>query len=115
MRKAEGFVDAADGIATLDDSGEARDAVVTLYVHAGIAAADAICCATLGVHSSGDNHAEAIALLEKAARPEARHLATLLGMKTKAGYSHRPASEGDAKRAARAAVRLVESARAVTH
>lgn len=113
LRKAEGFLVAADNVATLDDAGEARDAVVTLHVHAGIAASDAIACARLGAHSSGENHAEAIALLETASRPDARHLATLLGMKSKAGYSHRPASEADAKRAARAAAQLVESARAM--
>jgi hypothetical protein len=85
--------------------------VVTLYVHAGIAAADVICCARLGKHSSGDNHREAIALLETISRPSSRHLTTLLAMKTRAGYSHQPASEADVKKAERAAGRLLDSAR----
>lgn len=68
LRKANGFFQAAQDVSALDDSGEAHDAVVTLYVHAGIAAADVICCARLGKHSSGDNHAEAIALLETVSR-----------------------------------------------
>jgi hypothetical protein len=114
LRKANGFFQAAQDVSALDDSGEAHDAVVTLYVHAGIAAADVICCARLGKHSAGDNHAEAIALLETVSRPSSRYLATLLALKTKAGYSHQPASEADVKKAERAASRLVESAREAT-
>lgn len=83
LAKAEGFLQAAEDVSTLDDSGELHDAVVTLYVHAGIAAADVICCARLGLHATGDNHAEAVALLTKAGAASHRYLATLLGLKTK--------------------------------
>jgi hypothetical protein len=98
----------------LDDSGELRDAIVTLYVHAGIAASDVICCARLGEHPTGENHAEAIRVLKAANAQSSRHLATLLAMKSKAGYSHDPASAAEVKKAARAATQLVEEARAVS-
>lgn len=111
LRKGDGFFRVASDAAVLDDSGDALDAVVTLYVHAGIAAADAICCARLGRYSTGENHAEAIGLLATVSSTDSRHLATLLAMKTKAGYSHRPATAADAKRAARAAGHLLDGAR----
>lgn len=52
-----------------------NDAYITLCVHAGIAAADVICCARLGKHHQGQNHHGAISLLEHAtskARARAR-------------------------------------------
>lgn len=109
--KAEGFLAAADHISLLDDSGELRDAAVTLYVHAGIAAADAICCARLGRHASGEHHVEAINLLKNAQSKSSKHLATLLSVKTKAAYSHTPASAAEVKKAARAATQLIDGAR----
>ena len=114
LAKAEGFLQAAEDVSLLDDGGQLRDALVTLYVHAGIAASDVICCARLGQHATGDNHAEAVSLLKKAGAASHRHLATLLGLKTKAAYSHTPASAADVKKAARAAAQLVEDARAAT-
>lgn len=66
MMKAIGFFQAASDVSDLDDSGEANDAIVTLHVHAGIAAADVICCARLGRQSTGENHVEAVVLLEAA-------------------------------------------------
>jgi hypothetical protein len=113
MRKAEGFLRAADEICLLDAASELQDPVVTLYVHAGIAATDVICCARLAKYSVGDNHAEAIALLKAADSPSAKHLQTLLSMKSKVGYSHERASPGDATKAGRAAGALVEAARRV--
>ena len=46
--RLKGFLQAADDVGLLGDNGQLRDAVVTLYVHAGIAASDVICCARLG-------------------------------------------------------------------
>lgn len=43
-----------------DENNEVADAYVTLCVHAGIAAPDVICCASLGEHAQGENHSEAI-------------------------------------------------------
>jgi hypothetical protein len=40
-------------------SDDVADAYVTMCVHAGIAAADVICCSRLGRRWQGDNHAEA--------------------------------------------------------
>jgi hypothetical protein len=77
-------------------------------VHPGIAAAAAVCCAHLGRYAQGDSHVEAVALLKKAnAADAAKRLEVLLGMKSKAGYTHLPSSTTDAKRAGRAAKDLV--------
>lgn len=111
--KAEGFLKAAAEAQVLDDEGALNDAVVTLYVHAGIAAADVICCARLGRHSTGDDHSAAVALLQRAGSASAPRSSVLLGMKTKAGYSHTPATSADATKAKRAAEHLVEAARAL--
>lgn len=45
--------------ALADEAADVSDAYVTLLVHAGIAAADVICCQRLGEHALGDSHAEA--------------------------------------------------------
>lgn len=115
--KAVQFMRAAEDVGDLaDDQGEVRDAVVTLLVHAGIAAADVICCKQLGEYSMGsDNHSEAVNLLKKVRTPNgselASSLARLLRVKTKAGYAYRPASSEDHSRAMRAAEKLVQAAR----
>jgi hypothetical protein len=115
LRKAEQFLDAAETIREFaDDENEIADAYVTLCVHAGVAAADAICCIALGEHAGGEDHQEALALISRV-RPDGTELAktlrTLLGMKTRAGYSHRPVTAEDPKRAGRNAERLVRAAR----
>ena len=112
LRKANQFLDASDQVRDLtSDVRDVADACITLYVNSGIAAADVICCARLGEHAQGDNHAEAIALLKSAAPGAARHLGVLLGLKTKSAYSHEPAAERDVTRAGRAAAALIEQAR----
>lgn len=108
LRKAVGFLDAAY---QLDEFDEHTDAFVTLCVHAGIAAADVICCVRLGEHAQGENHNEAVELLQRADKGSARHLSTLLGAKSKAAYSYSSTSDDDRKRAGRAAEALVEAAR----
>lgn len=112
MAKAAQFHLAAETIVSTLDDQDMADAYVMLCVHAGIAAADAICCARLGQHSQGDDHQEAVALLSKADRTQAKHLKVLLDMKTRSGYSAVPTSQADQKRAGRAAAELVRSARA---
>jgi hypothetical protein len=114
LQKAVQFFDAAVVVQSLaDEDGEIADAYVTLCVHAGIAASDAICCARLGEHAQGENHGEAVELLGKADKDSAKHLRTLLGMKTKAGYGYATATADDCKRAGRAAEALLETARRV--
>ncbi|MFD8500879.1 hypothetical protein [Amycolatopsis sp. NPDC059657] len=115
MSKAEQFADAASLVRDLADGHEdVADACVTLCVHAGIAASDVICCAKLGEHAQGESHETAVALLAKADGDASKWLRALLGLKTKAGYSHQPATTEDFKRAGRAAEALVEKARRVT-
>jgi len=96
-----------------DDAAYVGDAYVTLCVHAGIAAADTICARRLGLYSSGENHNEAVALLRRV-QPDGPelggHLAALLGLKTKAGYTARPVSGNDRMLAGRRARALVDVA-----
>lgn len=108
--KGSQFWEAAEVVRTLaDEADDVADAYVTLLVHAGIAAADVICCAATGMHSQGDNHNEAVALLARVDPDLAKNLDVLLRVKTKAGYSYQPASADDMKRAERAARRLIEA------
>ena len=112
LDKANQFMDAADTIRDLaDEDGDVGDAYVTLCVHAGIAAADVICCARLGEHAQGESHDEAVGLLGRANKDLAKHLGVLLRMKTKAGYGHTPATAEEIKRADRAAAALIAEAR----
>jgi len=114
LRKAGQFLDAANLTAgQAGGKAENADSFITLCIHAGIAASDVICCARLGQHTQGENHTEAVALLEKADSGSGKHLRVLLSMKTKVGYSHTEATAADAKRAGRAAEALVETARRV--
>jgi len=112
LAKANQFFVAAETIATTIEDQDIADAYVTLCVHAGIAAADVICCARLGEHAQGDDHQEAVALLTKADRTNAKYLRLLLDLKTRSGYSAAPTSKTDQKRAGRAAATLVTAARA---
>lgn len=111
LAKARQFIDAA---ALVDDftgdDQDLADAYVTLCVHAGIAAADAICCARLGVHATGQDHSAATTLLGQIDKSLAKDLQRLLGLKTKAGYSSAPSSPADRRTAGRTASRLVEAA-----
>ncbi|MHB1835673.1 MAG: hypothetical protein ACYCXW_11955 [Solirubrobacteraceae bacterium] len=115
LRKAEQFLDAAETIRdAADDEDQMADALVTLCVHAGIAAADVLCCIALGEHAQGEGHNDALDLLARV-RPDgaelAKSLRPLLGIKTRAGYSHRAISGEDRKRALRHAAKLVRAAR----
>ena len=111
LSKAKQFSDAADIIETITDGAvDVEDAYITMCVHAGIAAADVICCSQLGEHSRGDDHDDAVRLLAQVDRTMARHLSALLQMKTRSGYSAQSSSEADRKRAGRAAGALVERA-----
>lgn len=108
------FYQAANDVQALaDEAQEVRDACITLWVHAGIAAADVLCCRRLGEHATGDNHNFAVGVLKKVDAQLAKSLKTLLDLKTPAGYSAARLSDDDAKRAARAAGALVEAAQSV--
>jgi len=116
LRKAEQFLDVAALVRDLADNEEdVGDALVTLCVHAGIAASDVICCATLGHYVQGQDHLQAIAELSKAP-PDGPQLGSdlraLLQMKTRAGYGAPAVTAEQRKRAWRRAENLVEAARA---
>jgi hypothetical protein len=115
FRKALQFLDAAETIREFaDDEAEVGDAFVTLCVHAGIAAADTVCCEALGHHAQGDDHTQALAELAKV-RPDgeeiSKDLRLLLQMKPRAEYGPIPVTAEQRKRAWRRAERLVKAAR----
>jgi hypothetical protein len=116
LDKARQFWDAADMLDTVVSGGDPDvvDAYITLCVHAGIAAADVICCAQLGIHAQGQNHNEAISLLGTVDKAASRQLATLLGLKTRSGYGALKSSRSDRTRAKRAAHALVDAAERIT-
>lgn len=111
LAKANQFADVARNVLLLaDEADDVSDAFVTLAVHAGIAAADVICCVRLGYYARGDNHNEAVDLLKDADAASANSLRVLLGMKTTAGYSYAPVNAQDRVRAQRAMDALVARA-----
>lgn len=85
LAKALEFFDSASLL-----EAEKLNAAGDLYVDAGIAASDVICCVRLGEHSSSGNHSEAVALL--------------------ATYTHQSLSAAECKKMSRAASHLVEAA-----
>lgn len=95
--QARAFLDAAR--LQLGDSPAGNSVAGTAAVHAGVAAADAICGKTLGYRARGESHEEAVDLLARAipdANPS-KNLARLLSQKTLAGYS--PVMLSDARTA----------------
>lgn len=110
LAKARQFLMAAEAIETIIDDEEIADSYVTLCVHAGIAAADVICCARLGRHHQGESHHAAVAFLSQVDKDSAKHLKRLLDMKTRAGYGASPASTTEQRRAGRAASALLRAA-----
>ncbi|WP_147303929.1 hypothetical protein [Subtercola boreus] len=80
---------------------------------AGIAAADAICGLVLGQRSSGDDHTQAISLLEQATHPSTKtttSLKRLLTQKTPVQYGADAISASDAVDLLRWARDIVEEA-----
>lgn len=99
-------------------AGEAGDveyasAAAALAVLAGIAASDAACCAALGRRSRGQDHRQAIGLLEQVAPggvQAAKALRRLLSLKDEAHYGLFDVSGQDLQAALRQAQALVEFA-----
>jgi len=107
LAKARGFLAAADGIE------HEPDARAVLLVLAGIAASDAICCATLRRRAAGSDHRNAVALLRGipgSGEGLASDLRVLLGNKHKVSYSDVVIADGEVRAADRAARRLVDAA-----
>lgn len=114
LAKAEQFLEAAATVRDLaDDEADVGDALVTLCVHAGIAASDVLCCKSLGHYVQGEDHLLAIAELSKVS-PDGKQLGNdlraLLQMKSRAGYAAPPVTADQRKRAWRRAESLVEAA-----
>lgn len=91
FRHAESFLVVADLVLDQsDDQGLALTSVTaSLAVLAGIAAADAACCAALGRRARGHNHDEAVALVRTvvpSGEAMARDLGRLLALKDDAQY-----------------------------
>ena len=115
LRKAEQFLESAATLRDVADSeAEFGDSLVTLCVHAGIAASDVICCGALGHFVQGEDHSQAVAELSKVTpggKQLGKDLRALLQMKTRAGYGGPAVSAEQRKRAWRRAESLVEAAR----
>ena len=107
------FVAAGEALLLLDapDDPDVADALVSLRITAGIAAADVIVCARLGFHSTGPNHNDAVTLLGQVDRRLASHLRRLLDLKPKAQYGSFAVSQQELTTSARATDALVAAAR----
>lgn len=110
LAKARQFLLVADDARELAGDVSVSDAAATLYIHAGIAAADAICATALGKHAKGQDHHQAVTLLERVDREAAKWLSTLLAAKTRAGYGHDAITDPVLVRLQRAAQSLVDRA-----
>jgi hypothetical protein len=115
LAKAEQFLEVAENTRDLAaDEADVGDALVSLYVLAGIAASDVLCCKSLGHYVQGDDHQQAVAELSKVTpggKALGRDLRALLALKSRAGYGATSVRAEDRKRACRRAENLVEAAR----
>lgn len=108
LAKAEEFLADAELLASDPDR---RNSAAGLYVDAGIAASDVICCRTLGEHAHGQDHNDAIRLLARVDRNRSKDLAVLLKNKSLISYSAEGLPATEFKKIQRAATRLVDAAR----
>jgi hypothetical protein len=113
-RRAKAIEFLGAGETVLEFDATATSAAGDLFVDAGIAASDVVCCVRLGKHSKSDNHSEATALLAQADKGLVKHLNTLLGMKNKAAYAAEALSATECKKMHRAATHLVDAAKLAT-
>jgi len=118
LRHAESYLVVADLVLDQsDDPGLALTSVTaSLSVLAGIAAADAACCAALGRRARGQNHDEATALVRTilpGGHAMARDLGRLLALKDDAQYGVLVVSAERARSSIDWARRIVAAAREV--
>jgi hypothetical protein len=111
------YCEVAELVATEGDEEPASASVgAGLAVLAGIAAADAACCAALGRRSRGQDHRQAVALLaevEPGGPEAARHLERLLDLKDSAHYGVIFVTPAELRRALRGSAQLLSHAKAV--
>lgn len=118
LRKAQSFLTGAELALELDDDPrlDLPGVAAALAVLAGIAAADAACCAALGERSRGQGHQEAVALVSTV-RPHgvqmARDLERLIQKKDNAHYGVISTTAADAQSMLSWAQRLITCAGAV--
>jgi hypothetical protein len=116
LAHAHKFLEVAELIADADDADYAS-ASAALAVLAGIAASDAACCQALGRRARGQDHREAMSLVERV-QPEGRQAANalrrLLDMKDEAHYGFFDISGQHFRTALRQAQSLISFAETVT-
>lgn len=107
--------DAAELVGSDTDDTYAGKVAVSLYVLAGISAADAIGAGAVGERWRGEDHAGAIRFLRGAVPDErpSKHLSTLLDLKDTAHYSTALINAEVQKKAERASAALIEKARSL--
>lgn len=94
------------------DAGE-WNACVICAIHAGIAAADALCVYVKGLRHAGERHEDAIGLFldtapgDDATKKSASRLSNLLGIKSRAEYGERLLGRKDAEEAVLEVERLL--------
>lgn len=113
LEHARKFLDVAELVVGEGGEVEYTSAAAALAVLAGIAAADAACCAALGRRSRGQDHRQAIGLVEQVAPGGAQAgngLRRLLSLKDEAHYGLFDVSGQDLRAALRQAKALVEFA-----
>lgn len=113
LEHARKFLDVAELVAGEGGEVEYTSAAAALAVLAGIAAADAACCAALGRRSRGQDHRQAIGLVEQVVPGGAQAgngLRRLLSLKDEAHYGLFDVSGQDLQAALRQAKALVEFA-----
>jgi len=112
LRSAHAYLEAAELILA-DNRDEFASVAAGNAILAGIAASDAICCKGIKKCFRGDNHRQAVILLETASNEGPRHkkiLLRLLDLKDAAHYGFDEFSKTDAKKAFKLARELVDSA-----
>jgi len=113
LDQARAFLEVAELVSTEENDLANEHVSAALAVLAGIAAADAACCATLGQRSRGQDHRQALELVAQAGsdgKTLSRALGRLLDIKDGAHYGMVFVNPQQAKTAIRYATTLVNGA-----
>lgn len=117
LDQAAKYREVAELVASEGDAVPASASVgAGLAVLAGIAAADAACCAALGRRSRAQDHRQALRLLaevEPGGQEAARHLEVLLDLKDTAHYGVIHVTSAELRRALRRSEQLVSYAKTI--
>ncbi|QNE19640.1 hypothetical protein F1D05_19110 [Kribbella qitaiheensis] len=113
LTQARAYLEVAELVGAEEDELANDNVTAALAVLAGIAAADAACCATVGRRSRGQDHRQAIGLIEQAGadgKTLGKALGRLLDLKDGAHYGMVFVGAQQAKSALRNASMLVDGA-----